>query len=222
MTNVIASNLPPDLNVLIQSAIRQALKDCNVAKPGKIVSFNTSLQTATIELMIKATLPNGSIIDFPPLVDVPVFVLSGGNGFINVPVASGDDCFVIFADRDIDNWYYTGSSSTINLVGTHDLKDGFAIVGFRPQPNAISGYDDSLAFRRQEAKLGISASQKILFENSQMNLLQLLTSLVQALLQMQIVTPGQPFILPNTPGMIDNPTQILLQQFLQDAIKLIE
>ena len=112
---------------------------------GKIESINPAGPVATVSLLIQRVVFNleqgigaglqltPTIVDYPVLVDVPVFVLSGGGAVITCPVESGDDCLVLFNDRDIDNWFATGAPAQPLTARMHHLSDGLALVGWRSE-----------------------------------------------------------------------------------------
>ena len=79
-----------------------------------------------------------SSVNMPLLPDVPV-VFPGGGGFtLTFPVASGDECLVVFASRCIDAWWQSGGVGEPMEPRMHDLSDGFALVGVRSQPHRLS------------------------------------------------------------------------------------
>jgi hypothetical protein len=81
---------------------------------------------------------DGSVIDFPLLTDVPVFILSGGNTHVSMPIVAGDFCIVLFNDRDIDTWWLSGKKDVPNSNRAHAIADGIALIGIRPQSSLIS------------------------------------------------------------------------------------
>jgi len=78
--------------------------------------------------------------NYPPLIDVPVLVLGGGNGAITFPIQQGDECIILFNDRELDNWFQNGGVQTYSTSRTHDLSDGIALVGLRSLPNVLNNY----------------------------------------------------------------------------------
>lgn len=106
---------------------------------GKIVSFDAAAQTASIQIVFRRQLPD-RVVDYPVLVNCPVFVYSGGGGFTSMPVAAGDSCLVLFHDRDIDTWWSTGGINVPPSARAHDLNDGLALIGFRSQANTVGDY----------------------------------------------------------------------------------
>ncbi|MGN5479533.1 Gp138 family membrane-puncturing spike protein [Cupriavidus basilensis] len=130
-------------------ALREALDGLRAglwtALPGIIQSFSgggdfplTCAVQAAIKVLVRHQ--DGAIVStaLPLLVDCPVYFPSGGSCTLTFPVAAGDRCLVVFASRCIDAWWQSGGVQEQAEVRTHDLSDGFAFVGFRSKPRALS------------------------------------------------------------------------------------
>jgi hypothetical protein len=126
-----------------------------VAAPGIIHDVDFKRQTCTVQLAIREKLRDneGNIndVEIPLLPDVPFFVYSGGGYCLTLPIAPGDDCLVVFGDNCMDAWWQSGGIQNQVERRRHDLSDGFAIVGFRSQPDVVSGYSSSTAQMRNKA-----------------------------------------------------------------------
>lgn len=104
--------------------------------------------------------------DYPLLVDCPVYILHGGAFKLTFPIAVGDDCSILFNDRDIDNWFASGQSVALASSRLHSMSDGIALIGLYSDLNGIPDYDTSHALLSNgDTKLGISAG-KVLATNS--------------------------------------------------------
>lgn len=110
--------------------------------PGIVDSFDPDAITATVQLAIKGVVTGidgkAQFVNMPLLVDVPVHFPRGGNCTLTFPVASGDECLVVFAARCIDSWWQSGGVQVPFEPRIHDLSDGFAFVGFFSQATKIS------------------------------------------------------------------------------------
>ena len=98
----------------------------HVAMPGKVVSYDAGSGTAVIQPAIRKRDIDGNLVTAPVLSGVPVFLPTA-----EFMPREGDQCMVIFADCCIDGWFDTGSPVVPPAARTHDLADGFALVGFR-------------------------------------------------------------------------------------------
>lgn len=131
---------PPTLLELFSEAKRDVFESINCVQIGKIQSFDAAKKTATVQLMFKRNTPAGTV-SAPVLVDVPVFTLLGGSGSIQMPIASGDECLVLFCDRNLDTWFVTGSDALPPTGRCHDLSDGVALVGLSSRVSTLPAYD---------------------------------------------------------------------------------
>lgn len=131
------------------------LADVRVSSPGIIQSFDSAKGTVEVQLSVKEQRrdSDGKLHweQVPLLVDVPLFVLSGGNFSITSPVKKNDECLVIFGDTGMDWWWQNGGVQQALGTRRHDLSDGFALVGFRSLPNSVSNYStNSLQIRNKD------------------------------------------------------------------------
>lgn len=143
---------PPDLTELLSFVKYQTKSEMNCISLGTIVSFDSVKQTATVSINFKRVIQGGApannnsseavdkIMDYPQLLQCPVFVLSGGTGAVHMPITTGDTCIVLFCDRDIDKWFTTGQVLPPNSSRVHDINDGIVLVGVRPVSNSISSF----------------------------------------------------------------------------------
>lgn len=113
-------------------------KKIHTSLPARIVSFDSSSQTATIELLITQMDYNDEMLDLPPLVDVPVQMFSFGEFFITAEPQAGDEGNAYFSERCIDGWWESGEKSTPMDVRFHDLSDAHFIGGVKSKPNALT------------------------------------------------------------------------------------
>ena len=126
------------------------------ALPAFVVSYNmdagTIVAQPTVSLKYVNALNQTLTINLPPLPDVPVCFPHGGGFSLTFPIQLGDECLIIFASRCIDGWWaYSGIQQQVE-PRMHDLSDGFAIMGPRSKPKAISqsGLSDSAVQLRKD------------------------------------------------------------------------
>jgi hypothetical protein len=148
--------IPLDLRSFWLNRKREMKADFNCVSIGTIQDFSATEQTASISINYRAVLAGGTpladgtaqdrIVEYPLLLRCPVFVLSGGDARLTMPIRQGDTCLVFFCDRDIDNWFMTGdTTSPPQTDRMHDINDAVALVGIRSLANTISDYDQLLA-----------------------------------------------------------------------------
>lgn len=135
----------PDLPNVIEDAKRDTALSINCTQIGVIQSFDPATQRASIQIAMKqvkdiAEDGTRTIQEYPLLLECPVMVLFGGVDILTMPIIPGDNCIVLFNDRQIDEWMYNGNGQTPTIPRVHDLSDGIAIVGIRPLTNSITNY----------------------------------------------------------------------------------
>lgn len=116
----------------------------NAVQVGVIQSYDVGTQLASVKIAMKQVTNidadgTKTLQEYPILLECPAFVLSGGNDFISMPITAGDNCLVLFNDRDIDTWLNSGDGGFPTTSRKHDLSDGFVLVGVRPLTASIAG-----------------------------------------------------------------------------------
>lgn len=148
---VLKALVPPRLLDAFRSSNDGLLYTINCAKPGIVQSFNSTKRTAEVAVAFKRVLATGEITSIPVLVDCPVFTLQGGKAALTVPIVKGDECLLLFADRNIDAWYENGGQAAPYDNRAHDLSDGIALVGLNslanPLPTPIVAGEAAFSFK---------------------------------------------------------------------------
>ena len=135
----------PDLCAVLDQLEDSIKASINCISLGTIKTFYSDSQTADITLNYKrVNLVDGSFSNYSLLVKCPVVVISGGSGYMTMPIASGDTCVVMFCDREIDTWFTNGGVNAPQSARVHDLNDGIALVGVRNSLGPISTYGTSV------------------------------------------------------------------------------
>lgn len=151
-----------------RAAIEARLLDLHTAIPGVISSFNSQAQTAKVQPAIKRIWREQGALDLPECLDVPVQFPGAGQFALCFPVAAGDDCLLVFAERCIDQWYKLGGTQLPGEWRIHDLSDGFALMGFRSSPSRLDAEpwpSDAIELRCPSGShihLGQDASQALI------------------------------------------------------------
>lgn len=182
------ANPEPTLEDILNEHQRWTMMRTNCHSVGRITSFDSSKQTARVQIVYKRGIvtekPNGQIEvveqEYPLLADVPVVCLYGGDSGLTFPIKAGDFALVCFNDRDLDIFLKYGQSTVPNTGRMHDLGDAIAIVGIRPFSKPLANYDT------QRAKLYNKNTQvavkdgKVKVDNGTQNLRTALEGLIQA------------------------------------------
>lgn len=129
---------PPEMADLMLAIKRDIALSINCIQIGTIDDYDPITNTAKAKINFKRRLGSGDIVNYPVLADCPVFVLSGGDSFISCPITRDDECLVLFNDRNIDNWWYSGDIDVPDNTRCHDIADGIILVGVKSLPNATN------------------------------------------------------------------------------------
>lgn len=106
--------------------------------PGIVQKVKDSGMTVDVQPARKARIRNYDgtykYVQLPVCQDCPVVIVGGGGVSFTAPIQKGDECFLAIADACIDAWWELGGVQQALDVRSHDLSDGFAIVGLRSKP----------------------------------------------------------------------------------------
>lgn len=115
---------------------------------GTIQSFDAVKNTAIVKMNYLRTnyVDNGKGeyvaqgISYPLLVDCPVVTYNGGGGYLTFPIAAGDECVVLFNDKDMDGWWAGSSNSLPQSNRSHAFTDALVLVGPKSKSTALANY----------------------------------------------------------------------------------
>lgn len=147
-------------NATLDDAIEMALFAAMIGKrhcvPARVASFDSVTQTVIAEPMISAEGNDGQRVPLPPVADVPILQLGGGEFVITFNPVVGDPCLLLVSDRCIDGWFETGENRIPSDFRQNDLSDCLAIVGFRPKPMAIKNWMSGCTIRKVDGSYYIN------------------------------------------------------------------
>lgn len=66
--------------------------------------------------------------------------------YMNQPPKVGDECILLFNDREMESWWINGSANQRAYNRMHDLTDCIAICGLRSQPKLINIFTNLVEF----------------------------------------------------------------------------
>jgi hypothetical protein len=130
--------MPPDMDDLLAALKNNIFATLNCIQIGKINSYDKTTQSAEIDIQIKRVKEDGTLVNYPLLVDCPVIVMQGGGAFIDFPIKKGDYCLIFFNDRNIDDWWLSGNVKEPKTKRKHNLSDGFCLVGINTKNSALA------------------------------------------------------------------------------------
>jgi len=173
-----------DLKALLDLVKRDIIQSLNCHAIGIIESFDSDAQTAKIQIAYKRTV-NGVLLEYPVLTDCPVVILSGGPARLTFPIAQGDECMVLFNDRDIDNWFSSGQVQGLASFRLHNFTDAIALVGVRSTLRKLTTYDTTRATLQHGSTLVGVSSSKVRIKNANRDLKTVMNGSVDLLGNLQ-------------------------------------
>ena len=135
----------PDLHTAVHSAINSTFQNLNCMRIAIVQEFHPEDLTVTVLIANKKE----EKLNFNGSQNVRNFALIRAkvcfcNPFITNPIKEGDECVLLFSDREIESWFINGEVNPIAYPRMHDLTDAVAIFGIRSIPNLITILTDCL------------------------------------------------------------------------------
>lgn len=128
----------PDIVEGVQSVVRGERAEQRTAIPGVVQSYDIATQRANVQSGVQLQLLDGSTISDVMFVNVPVVFPGAGGYSIHYPLADGDECLVIFAERSIDEWLARGGYDRVAQdTRRFSAADAVCIPGLRSAPNVL-------------------------------------------------------------------------------------
>jgi hypothetical protein len=183
----------PTLDVVLNRAMLDHLKTIHTMIPGVIDSFDSSTQRAKVALSTAMEMDDGTILEHPPLINVPVQFYRWGGFVLTMPVKKGDECAVVFSERSMDRFLKFGEVGKVPTERRFfDLSDGFAVPGLSSDSNAIPSLStDSMELRHLDGDIVIKLKDDgVSITNSQGELVDLISQLLQQLSVETVIIPS--------------------------------
>lgn len=149
----------PDLGQIIKTSGLSVASELNCMRIGIIQSFNAENLTVQVQIAGKRTIglnPDGTqrVRDYATIYAKVCYC----NPFITHEITPGEECILLFSDREIESWYINGDNNPEAYTRMHDLTDAIAIVGIRSLPKMIEIIRDCLNLFYGESNLKIDGS----------------------------------------------------------------
>lgn len=131
----------PNLLEIMSLVKNNVMSNINCHNIGKIIEFDATTQTCTVELQqIKQF--NDKFYTPVPITEVPLIIAGAGGGHITMPNPVGTICLLLFLDRNIDNFLATGEQYVPETSRMHDFTDCVALTTFKTLVNPLENYDE--------------------------------------------------------------------------------
>ena len=121
-----------DLTIVLKNVINKVGLELNCVRVGIIQSFNAEDLTAEVLIANKKTLGlnkdgTQNVKDYALITAKICYCCP----YITYPIEQGEECILLFNDREIESWFVTGEVQPEAYQRMHDLTDCIAIVGLR-------------------------------------------------------------------------------------------
>lgn len=129
-------NETPTWAKAIQQLFEARLCELHTGMPGRIVSYDSATQKASVQPELKRKFRDGAVVDIPVIPDVTVCMPRAGKAFLSLPLKAGDQVWLMFSERSTDDWKQSGGSVDPSVVPRkHDFADAFCYPGGYPFNN---------------------------------------------------------------------------------------
>lgn len=165
----------PELKDLFALFRKEVFLGLNCHAIATVQSFNADNQTASATVNYKKTffkpdatgVYNPTLVNYPQLIDCPVIFLGGGGASLTFPVAQGDECLVLFNDRDLDRWFQGNSNINPATPRLHSFSDAILLVGLRSLANSVPNFNpDNAEIQTGSLKVTFRKEGGVFIENN--------------------------------------------------------
>jgi len=139
----------------IMAGIDSAVVNLHTWLPGVVQTFYATEQEADVQVRVRRIMRdlagNERLETVPILARAPVWMPRAGGFSVSLPVTAGDECAVLFAERDISAWLADGGLHAPASRRRHDFSDAIVLPGLTSSGNRLATYStDSLQIRSDD------------------------------------------------------------------------
>lgn len=128
----------PDMGQILKSSGLSLASELNCMRIGIVQEFHP--EDLTVQVQIASKKPIGLNPDGSQRVREYALIYAKVcycNPFITYPIQKGDECVLLFSDREIESWFINGDVNPESYPRMHDLTDAVALFGIRSIPKMI-------------------------------------------------------------------------------------
>ena len=135
----------PTLIQTLDGVCQKVGYELNCMRIGIVKAFYSDDLTVDVLIANKKTLGlnadgTQNTVEFPIIRAKVVYC----NPYITYPLKDGDECVLLFSDREIESWFINGEINPEGYPRMHDKTDAVALFGIRSLPNMITIASDCL------------------------------------------------------------------------------
>ena len=133
----------PQLQSVVENEIQKSILNQMCCRVGIIEEYypeNLTVDVVPVNKITKGWNADGSPVlkDWAKIRAVVCFA----DKYITQPINKGDECLLLFSDREIETWFINGNTNAIKHSRMHDETDCIAIMGVRSVPQLIEVLTD--------------------------------------------------------------------------------
>ncbi len=180
----------PSVAKVIEDAIDTALLDVHTCLPARVTEVDVVMGVCNVIPVLKTEFSDGTVVELPPIVNVPIATYRAGTAFISLPLKVGDMVMLLFSERSLDIWQTSGEVVDPVDPRKFDLSDAIAYPGVYAFTDPPVGADpDNIVIRNDLSTVSIAPNGKFLFQGAIFELMQTMVDLATALISATTVDP---------------------------------
>ncbi len=160
----------PTFGQLLREAIEARLTEVHVSMPCRVVSYDSSKQTVTVQPLFKTKRKNSAgvktVTKAQSIQNVPVAFPRCAGGWITFPLAADDVGMVVFAERSLNDWMKSTAGQEVEPSEDtmHPLNGAWFLPGGYPSKTPLDAPSTQHVVVHTESELhlgekGLSADQ---------------------------------------------------------------
>lgn len=178
----------PTLDKVINTLIDNKLSQIHTSIPAIIKSFDAKNKKISAQISLKRKLKDGILKEYPLLEDIPIAYFQSSNAIISIPLKINDPVILFFSERSLDIWKKTGGLIDPNDPRKHNLSDAFAMPAIFSFGNGLPAHSENLLIKYNDIEINLTPNNKISIGNNSQELLSIIYSLLQGLIDAKVNT----------------------------------
>jgi len=179
----------PTLSEVINLAIENNSYNLHTSIPAIVESFDYTKKTISAKIALKRKYKSeNQSKELPILTDIPILYPQTNKSIISFPLEKKDPVLLIFSERSIDAWKTTGGITDPQDTRKHNISDAIAIPGVFPISGGIQIEEKNFLLKFNNALIKLTDNDKISIGNNTVELLQIISDLLQGLVDAKVNT----------------------------------
>jgi hypothetical protein len=170
----------------VYSVFDYLIANVHTAMPATIIKYDSVTKKATVKPSIKKVFANNTVVSMPTVSNVPVVMPRTAIAGLNIPVNVGDSVLLVFSERSLERWLFSGGEVEPGFDRKFDLTDAIAIVGLYSFNAQIHDEKDAAFLYNKTGIIKIDGNSKIAIGNASDELLAIVDALIVAIRDMTV------------------------------------